>query len=1172
MKKAMVLGLYIFFCFRLFGEMESTPIPLYDAKNRLSQIQYPDGFVVEFSYDSNGNRIQMKDRQGITSYHYDEKNRLIRIVFPNSKTLSYCYNDLDLVTEIFYPNGKSVVYSYDPKGKLQTILDPLGTTSFSFDEQNSQLSQMQRPNGITTHYLYNDLLQLSDVIHKKSDGSLLAHFHYLLNPDAKSLTITQTKENEEKKIEYFFDSEHRLVARKDSSGYFENYFYDEKNLLLKKETPSQTIQYTYDDQNRLVQANNAQFFYDEKGNLLKKISQDHTTKYEYDYDNRLIRFENQKDTVEFGYNGDGLLVSKSVNGHETIYLKDILSPLKNTLVKIQEIEPGFFLRIYRWLMGIENDKSLTCFTAYANQKLSLFDHEKSLFFLYDKFNENPIAFVDSQQKILDFFELDFFGVPEKKTSLLQECSTGEENFEPSTNLLLTQNRFFDFEILDFISQPPLPLLYVLKEAPFEETKPISPEAPKLEENPITVSEETKPVAIAEETKPVVNTPEQPLAPEAPKLEENPITVSEETKPVAIAEETKPIVNTPEQPLAPETPKLEENPITVSEETKPVAIAEETKPIVNAPEQPLAPEAPKLEENPITVSEETKPVAIAEETKPIVNTPEQPLAPEAPKLEENPITVSEETKPIVNALEQPLAPEAPKSEEKPITVSEETKPIVNVLEQPLAPEAPKSEEKPITVSEETKSVAIAEETKPIVNALEQPLAPEAPKLEENPIVSEETKPIVNAPEQPLTPEAPKLEENPIAVSEETKSVAIAEETKPVVNAPEQPLAPEAPKLEEKPITVSEETKPVAIAEETKPIVNAPEQSLASNTPKVEEKVLAESEKEKNSTDSSIDRVALKELLEYLTEPEGAIIDSIHNEIIIFGKKNERFPALQPEDFQSLLSSTKLGIKMNGVNDDQLFLFYEGNIQKSALANLLFDTSYLLKSLELGKDLKTKKTLEIEIPHYQSLFDRYKKAGTYGNITSHLHLLPQKPTFFLSEDKKMMKMQPISFSFQNESLETAVVEFEEHFLKHFNEYANIYPILEKIQILSKWSFLVGWIQKHHLDIQLPSISPTNSQAPLSMPTPKRNFKWHENFRSKKFFGMKKTKRIPTKHSFSLISLGEISLDFQQFNEKQEKQMNEWENAILQARLSSKKNFWTFESPAQEHYQAIVLPLLH
>nr|WP_304981174.1 RHS repeat-associated core domain-containing protein [Alkalihalobacillus sp. AL-G] len=105
----------------ILGETSYT----YDALNQLTDVTYPDLETISYSYDANGNRKSLTNRNGTTSY---------------------TYNDADQLT-----TEGSTAYSYDANGN-QT---GKGTNTYSYDSENRLTQVTIKENGQTIDYTYN---------------------------------------------------------------------------------------------------------------------------------------------------------------------------------------------------------------------------------------------------------------------------------------------------------------------------------------------------------------------------------------------------------------------------------------------------------------------------------------------------------------------------------------------------------------------------------------------------------------------------------------------------------------------------------------------------------------------------------------------------------------------------------------------------------------------------------------------------------------------------------------------------------------------------------------------------------------------------------------------------------------------------------------------------------
>jgi RHS repeat-associated protein len=150
----------------------------YDDADRLTTIDYPDPDAdVTFAYDAVGNRVEMTDGVGSTTWSYDALNRPTDITDPFGGTVSYAYDAVGNRTWLGYPDGRTVDYAYDAAGLLVEVLDWEGqVTSYSYDPAN-RLETADLPNGVVSTYAYDEAGQLTNLTHE-AESVTLSSFDY----------------------------------------------------------------------------------------------------------------------------------------------------------------------------------------------------------------------------------------------------------------------------------------------------------------------------------------------------------------------------------------------------------------------------------------------------------------------------------------------------------------------------------------------------------------------------------------------------------------------------------------------------------------------------------------------------------------------------------------------------------------------------------------------------------------------------------------------------------------------------------------------------------------------------------------------------------------------------------------------------------------------------------
>jgi len=236
---------------------------VYDPANRLEKISYSDETTptVEFSYDKDGNLIEMSDGTGESSYEYDQLDRLVHAEDGHGNTVAYEYNLANLQTAITYPNGEAVTQAFDKAGRMNSVTDWLGnTTSFAYDA-NSNLATTTFPEGTGNldEYAFDRADGMSGV-QMKEGSETLASLGYSRDKigGVEGMTGKGLPGAEEEAFSY--DENDRLTEAGS-----ESFEYDPANNLTK--APGTTN--TYDAAGELEKSTDATYAYDEEGERAK---------------------------------------------------------------------------------------------------------------------------------------------------------------------------------------------------------------------------------------------------------------------------------------------------------------------------------------------------------------------------------------------------------------------------------------------------------------------------------------------------------------------------------------------------------------------------------------------------------------------------------------------------------------------------------------------------------------------------------------------------------------------------------------------------------------------------------------------------------------------------------------------------------------------------------------
>ncbi len=296
----------------------------FDALNRLAGSSYPGGSI-SYAYDAAGNRATLSDSSGTTTYTYDDLDRLTQAVAPTG-TVGYGYDLFGNRTSLTYPGSQTVTYAYDLANRLTAVTDYAArTTQYTYDAANRPTG-IQYSNGVRAAYTYDAADRLLSLIHTHPVNGTIASATYTLDAVGNRLSMQDLDGT----TSYLYDNLYRLTQVTYPGGEQVTYAYDPMgNRTSLVSTVSGTTSYTYDAADRLLTAGATSLAWDDNGRMTGKGS----ATYAYDALDRLTQVVNGATTVGFAYNGDGVRLSKTVNGTATTYLQDVQSSLPVVLTE-----------------------------------------------------------------------------------------------------------------------------------------------------------------------------------------------------------------------------------------------------------------------------------------------------------------------------------------------------------------------------------------------------------------------------------------------------------------------------------------------------------------------------------------------------------------------------------------------------------------------------------------------------------------------------------------------------------------------------------------------------------------------------------------------------------------------------------------------------------------------
>lgn len=159
-----------------------------DALHRVYQVNYPatpgyPAFSVETQFDHFGRVTQTQDPTGISTFVYDEQNRLTSTTPSVGQGATFQYLKDTLLkrrtSRVTVTGTGTWEYRGDGKGRTAQVLNPFQQlTTWKYDPDGKTLRET-RSNGSWTDYSYNTRDWLTQIEHRYANGTLLDRFQYL---------------------------------------------------------------------------------------------------------------------------------------------------------------------------------------------------------------------------------------------------------------------------------------------------------------------------------------------------------------------------------------------------------------------------------------------------------------------------------------------------------------------------------------------------------------------------------------------------------------------------------------------------------------------------------------------------------------------------------------------------------------------------------------------------------------------------------------------------------------------------------------------------------------------------------------------------------------------------------------------------------------------------------
>ncbi len=368
---------------------------MFDTQNRLFEETQADGTILEYQYDKQSNRTQLKTTKGT--------------------------------------DMKTVAYGFDSLNRLSTVTGATGVTSYAYDAVGNR-SAINHANGNVDSYVYDSLNRLTSLTHKNSIDVVLHSFTYTLDATGKRTKIV---EQSGRTTDYTYDNLNRLLTEAitdaTNGNYSASYTYDKVGNRTYETKDGVQTQYTIDNNDRLSQQGGTTYTYDNNGSTLTETLDGNSKTYSYNAKNQLTQTSIAGVDTVYEYNADGIRIAQTTGIETTEYTVDTN-------------------RAYAQVIKESVSNATTVDYTYGDDLLSQTRNGQSNIYHYDGLGSTR-ALSDAAGVITDSYDYEAFGETLNATSTtINNYLYAGEQFDQNLGQYYLRARYYDQGVGRFTQQ------------------------------------------------------------------------------------------------------------------------------------------------------------------------------------------------------------------------------------------------------------------------------------------------------------------------------------------------------------------------------------------------------------------------------------------------------------------------------------------------------------------------------------------------------------------------------------------------------------------------------------------------------------------------------------------------------------------------------------------------
>jgi len=404
-----------------------------------------DNTVLECVFDSKGNLKTLTSSDGsiCSNFVYDDQDRLIEATTPNTY-FSRVYSPEGDFLEERWNTGLVCQKHFDKECRLTSLILP-GNKKIYFEYEGNLTSKITY--GPYTHTFVYDSLgnlvkeffpnQLGEIVHeynpKGLETELRSPFFFQQNIYDREGKFTQIFRN----------------------GLESSFQYDNLGQLVKEGK----ISYTFDSQRRPVAIDGIPI----KVNLEGQVKEIGEIKCKYDINGRLIYKKTPQETFHYTYNALSQLLCVETESQRISFIHDGLGRRITKIVSSltphgwEEVDRENYLYDEIWEIGTYTPegqvKNLRIVRSENLLHSVMIEQEGDVFFPISTQQGYALCLIDSVGRTQESVPFSFFG--KYQGPILHPWAYGGHRFDPETGLYYFGKRYYDPELLAWITPDPL---------------------------------------------------------------------------------------------------------------------------------------------------------------------------------------------------------------------------------------------------------------------------------------------------------------------------------------------------------------------------------------------------------------------------------------------------------------------------------------------------------------------------------------------------------------------------------------------------------------------------------------------------------------------------------------------------------------------------------------------